>query len=135
MSEFHPNRLKPVKSRLGVTRRRILESWPILVWVGMLGLGIWTYRSGVVFTRMNGAVDLEEQLVSPVEDGKVVRVLVKEGDVVPPNGVVAEMDNRALKHELLALVQGIAASRHEDILQLERTRISLQSELRGYEID
>jgi multidrug resistance efflux pump len=44
------------------------------------------------------------------------------------------MDTRALKHELLALIQGIAASRHEDILQLERTRLSLQAELRGYAI-
>ncbi|HWB05525.1 MAG TPA: HlyD family efflux transporter periplasmic adaptor subunit [Verrucomicrobiales bacterium] len=134
MSEFHPNRLQPVKTRLGVTKRRILESWPILVWGGVLVVAIWTYRSGVVFTRMNGAVDVDHQYVSSAEDGKVLKILVKEGDTVQPNGVVAEMDSRALKHEMQALIQGIAASRHEDILQLERTRISLQSELRGYAI-
>ncbi len=134
MSEYHPNRTKPVKTRLGLTKRRLLETWPVLIWVGIMALGVIAYRSGVVFNRMNGAVDVEHQYVSSAEDGRLVKVLVKEGDVLAPNSVVAEMDDRSLKHQLQALMEGIAANRREEKLQLERTRLSLQSELRKYEI-
>ena len=134
MSEFHPNRTSPVRTKPGLTKRRILESWPLLVWVGIGVVAFWTYSSGVVFTRMNGAVDVDHQYVAPAEDGRLLKVLVKQGDIVAPGAVVAEMDSRQVKHQMLALVQGIAASRREEILQLERTRLSLQSELRGYEI-
>lgn len=134
MSEFHPNRVPPVRTKPGLTKRRILECWPVLVWVGMLGAAFWVYSSGIVFNRMNGAVDVDHQYVSPAEDGHLVKLLVKQGDVVAPGGIVAEMDSRSIKHQMLALVQGIAADRREQMLQLERTRLGLHSELRGYEI-
>jgi multidrug resistance efflux pump len=134
MSEYHPNRTRPVRTKPLLTRRRILECWPVLVWAGVLGIALWAYRSGVVFARMNGAVDVDHQYVAPAEDGIVLKVLVQQGDIVEPGGIVAEMDSRAVKHQMLALAMGIAADRQEKMLQLERTRLSLESERRGYAI-
>lgn len=135
MSEFHPTRLPSTHSRSGLRRRRILEAWPHLIWLGMVALAFGMHARGTSFVRMNGAVDVIHQYIAAPEDGTIARVLVEQGQVVAPGTVVAEMDSRSLRHQLEALLQGISSSRREEALRLDRVRVDLEKELRGYTID
>ena len=55
MSEFHPNRQGAVKTKLGLTRRRLLESWPLLGWVGIVGAII--VITFIVYAAQNSGFD------------------------------------------------------------------------------
>ena len=134
MSEFHPNRSTPVKTKLGLTRRRILEAWPLLVWVGIALLATWGYSRGRVFSRMNGAVDVYQENISPIEEGRIKKILVKRGDFVPPNTVIAQMDSSLYERELVGILRGVAANRYEEISRIERQQLDLEAELRKLEI-
>ncbi len=134
MSEFHPNRQNPVKTKLGLTRRRILESWPLLIWVGVALLATWGYSRGRVFSRMNGAVDVYQENITPSEDGRVVKILAKRGDEVGPNTVIAKMDSTIYERELSGILRGVAANRYEEISRLERQQLDLEAELRKMDI-
>lgn len=134
MSEFHPSRPPLARTPKGLRIRRLVEGWPLLIWLGMAGLAYGMHSRGVTYARMNGAVDVNHQYVTPAEDGMIAKILVEQGDVVQPGTVVAEMDTRAVQQELGALLAGISASRREEILRLDRTRIDLEAELREYAV-
>ena len=123
MSEFHPNRDTPVKTKLGLTRRKILESWPLLVWVGIGLIAAWGYSRGRVFARMNGAVDVYQENISPIEEGRIAKILVKRGDFVPPNSIIARMDSSLYERELVGVLRGVAANRYEEISRIERQQL------------
>ena len=134
MSEFHPNRTSPVKTKPGLTRRRLVEMWPTLIWVAVLGMAYWAYARGHVFSRMNGAVDVYQENITPAEDNRLLKILVKRGEYAPPGTVVAEMDSRSYRNQLSGILQGVAATRQEEILRLERQQLDLEAELRKHEI-
>lgn len=134
MSEFHPNRTSAVKTKLGLTRRRLLESWPVLVWLGVACLASWGYTRGRIFSRMNGAIDVYQENISSSEDGRVMKIHVKRGDEVKPGTIVATMDTSLYERELNGILRGAAANRYEDIARLERQLLDLQAELRKLEI-
>ncbi|RYD32918.1 MAG: HlyD family efflux transporter periplasmic adaptor subunit [Verrucomicrobiaceae bacterium] len=132
MSETHPNRQPKIKTRLGLTRARIFEAWPFLVWAGVALLGLWGYTRGTVFSRMNGAVDVYQENITPLEDGRLAKILVKRGDYVEPNALLAEMDSTGYKTRLSGILLGVAANRKDEILRLQRQVISLEKEQRDY---
>jgi multidrug resistance efflux pump len=134
MSEFHPSRPPSVRTPARLRRRKLLEAWPHLIWVGMAALAFSIHSRGTSFVRMNGAVDVLHQYITAPEDGTIARLLVEPGQVVAPGTIVAEMDSRALQHQLEAMLQGIASSRREEVLRLDRIRIDLDAELRNYRI-
>ncbi|MDB6135866.1 MAG: secretion protein HlyD family protein [Verrucomicrobiales bacterium] len=132
MSETHPNRQPKIKTRLGLTRARIFEAWPFLVWAGVALIGLWGYTRGTVFSRMNGAVDVYQENITPLEDGRLAKILVKRGDYVEPNTLLAEMDSSGYKTRLSGILLGVAANRKDEILRLQRQVISLEKEQRDY---
>lgn len=134
MSEFHPNRDTPVKTKLGLTRRKILESWPLLIWVGVALLATWGYSRGRVFSRMNGAVDVYQENISPIEEGRIAKILVKRGDFVQAGAIIARMDSSLYERELVGILRGVAANRYEEISRTERLQLDLEAELRKLEI-
>ena len=134
MSEFHPNRQGAVKTKLGLTRRRILESWPLLVWVSIALLASWGYTRGRVFSRMNGAVDVYQENISPLAEGRIISILVKRGDFVAPSQIIAKMDASLYERELLGMLRGVAANRYEEISPLERQQLDLEAELRKLDV-
>jgi len=134
MSEFHPNRASAVKTKLGLTRRRILESWPLLIWIAIVFVAVWGYNTGRVFSRMNGAVDVYQENISPSENGRVLKILVKRGDKVTANMVIARMDTSLYERELTAILHGAATNRYEEISRLERQQLDLEAELRKLEV-
>ncbi len=130
MSEFHPNRTKQVRTKPKLTLRRILECWPFLVWIAVAYTGFKVYRSGVVFVRMNGAVDVYQENVTPQNDGRLMEIKVKRGDRVNPGDIVALMDASDYKLEMDSLEREIVADRMADIRDYDSELIKLDSEMR-----
>ena len=130
MSEFHPNRTKQVRTRPKLTARRILEAWPILVWLAIGIIAFMVYRSGVVFVRMNGAVDVYQENVTPQNDGRLMEIKAKRGDFVKPGDIVAIMDSSDFKLEMDSLQRDIVADRTGDIRDYDSELIKLDSEMR-----
>jgi multidrug resistance efflux pump len=130
MSEFHPNRTKQVRTKPRLTMRRVLECWPFLVWLAVAIVGFKVYRSGVVFVRMNGAVDVYQENVTPQNDGRLLELKVKRGDRVNPGDVVAIMDASDYKLEMDSLQRDIVADRMADIRDYDSELIKLDGELR-----
>lgn len=133
MSEFHPNRTKLVRTRPKLTARRVLECWPLLVWAGILFIAWWTYSSGVVFVRMNGAVDVYQQNMTPVNEGRLLKLNFERGQKAEAGAVVAVMDASEFKQELESLRREIVAKRTELIRDYDFELIKLESELRDVE--
>lgn len=134
MSEFHPNRTSAVKTKPGLTRRRLLESWPLLVWVGIGLIAVWGYSRGRVFSRMNGAVDVYQENISPIEEGRVMKILVQRGAFVEPGTIIARMDSSLYERELVGILRGVAAHRYEEVSRIERQQLDLEAELRKLEV-
>lgn len=132
MSEFHPNRQSKVKTRLGLTKTRILESWPFLVWIAAALVAAYGYSRGQVFSRMNGAVDVYQENITPTEDGRLHKIYVIRGQYVEPGTLLAEMDSDGFRAQLAARLQGVAVSRNDEILRLNRSVLDLEKEQRGY---
>lgn len=130
MSEFHPNRLKKVRTRPALTKRRILESWPLLVWLVFVVIAVTMYRSGVRFSRMNGAVDPYQENIAPAENGRLKAIHVKRGQIVKPGELIATMDSSVLEAQLASLLRGVASDRDQEIRRLEGRAADLRKELR-----
>ncbi len=130
MSEFHPNRTKQVRTRPKLTTRRILECWPVLVWIAIGAAAYFIYRGGVIFVRMNGAVDVYQENITPINKGRLLEIKVKRGDKVPPGTIVAIMDQAPYKLELDSLKREIVADRRDDINDYGLELYKLESDLR-----
>ncbi len=135
MSEFHPNRQKNVRTKPALTMRRILECWPLLVWLGMLFLAWTMYASGASFKRMNGAVDVYQENVTPINDGRVQDIKVHRGQRVKAGDVVAIMDASHYISDLEGLKRNVAADRLKETRDLTGDVIKLESELRKIQRD
>lgn len=133
MSEFHPNRQKLVRTRPRLTARRIRDSWPFLVWIAVAFIAWRVYRTGVVFTRMNGAVDPYTENITPNSDGHLLAIHAVRGQTVPPGTVVAVMDVAPFSLKLEGLRREIVEKRTKDIRDYDSELIRLQSYLRGIE--
>ena len=81
MSNSIPNEIK-LKKTSSYRARKIFEKWPILVWLGMLGLVLFLYSQRGVKVRINGMVTAHTEEISAPEDGVILKVLVKEGQKV-----------------------------------------------------
>ncbi|HEX2751337.1 MAG TPA: HlyD family efflux transporter periplasmic adaptor subunit [Verrucomicrobiales bacterium] len=133
MSEFHQNRTTPVRTRPKLTARRILECWPLLVWIAMGVLAVWIYKGGVTFTRMNGAVDVYQENITPILEGRLKEIKVHRGQRVPPGTVVAVMDPAPYQLEMETLRRKIVSDRVKDIREYDLLVIKLDSDLREIE--
>ena len=130
MSEFHPNRTTQVRTRPKLTTRRILECWPLLVWIAIAAVAVYLYRGGVIFVRMNGAVDVYQENITPVNEGRLLEIKVVRGKKYPPGTVLAVMDSSKYRLDLESLKRGIISDRLKDIRDFDSDLIKLESELR-----
>lgn len=128
MSEFHPNRVRPHRPRL--TTRRLLNFWPLLVWIAVLGMAYWAYNKGVKFTRMNGLVDPIQEAVAADEDSRILEILVKTGSVVKKGDPVVKLDTGVLNAQIGKLEAAIKSDLQDRLLSHELDLARLKSERR-----
>lgn len=117
MSEFHPNRVRPPRPRFTV--RRLINYWPLLIWLAVVGLAVWAYGRGVEFKRINGLVDPIQEAVAPDEDGRLKEILVKRGQQVRAGDIVARMDNSVLDQQIAKLEAAIASDLQDRLLSAQ----------------
>jgi multidrug resistance efflux pump len=128
MSEFHPNRVRPQRPRL--TARRLLNFWPFLIWIAVVGLALWAHNKGVRFTRMNGLVDPIQEAVAADEDSRILKILVKTGTPVKKGDPVIELDTGVLDAQISKLEAAIKADLEDRLLSHELDLARLKSERR-----
>jgi multidrug efflux pump subunit AcrA (membrane-fusion protein) len=128
MSEFHPNRVRPQRPRL--TARRLLNFWPLLVWLGVLLLAFWAHQKGVRFTRMNGLVDPIQEAVAADEDSRILKILVQTGTPVKKGDPVVELDTGVLDAQISKLEAAIKSDLEDRLLSHELDLARLKSERR-----
>ena len=123
MPSDHPNALVRRKGRPN-TWRRIVNLWPLLVWIGAIAVAFWAYSQGVVFRRMNGAVDPYQENVSPLEEGYFSKLAdgIVRGSHVEANQVVAYMSDTVLEEKISILTQEIDTRRTERIRNYKHVR-------------
>lgn len=136
MPYHQPNKLEPIKgNRFHV--RRILHFWPLLVWVAVLFTGIWAYQQGVVFRRMNGAVDVYQENVSPTEDGTFQGLAdgVERGRRVVKDQPIAFMSTVAIDAEIRAVKTEIEIERQDRLREFDQELRKMEAELRKIDAD
>lgn len=135
MSHTKPQNPKLAKGRPSRVTRTILDSWPLLVWIGVLFLVVWTYRKGVAFRHMDGTVAVYQEAVSPLETGILLEVLVDSGAAVKAGDVVARMDTSLIDKKISSLKAEIAADREDLMRRLREEVRRLESEMRELRLD
>lgn len=136
MPFHHPNKTIRPKGR-NMTLRRITNLWPLLFWFGCIAVAFWSYRQGVVFRRMNGAVDVYQENISPAEDGNFEKLAegIFRGARVVEGQPVAFMRSSALDEEIAILRQAIEARRQERLQDFRSDMLKVESELRKIETE
>ena len=86
-------------------RRRIIDSWPLLVWIGVAVLAFFAYREGASLHRMNGTVADDTRKIASTERGKIKEILVDFGDVVKEGQVVCRLYTDKLDREIELVAQ------------------------------
>jgi multidrug efflux pump subunit AcrA (membrane-fusion protein) len=94
----------PSKATLGAgtsyRTRRLVQKWPVLIWLAMLGLvavlGMQLNRP----SRINGMVSASSEEIAPPENGVVLTVHVKEGDAVTVGQALVTLDSVLVQREI-----------------------------------
>jgi hypothetical protein len=136
MSYNHPNQLTKPKGRT-LALRRVTNFWPLLVWLGAIGVAYWAYNQGVVFRRLNGAVDVYQENVSPKEDGNFDRLAegIFRGAHVKQDQIVAYMRHDELDEKINILKHEIDTRRTERVRNYDEDLLRIDSDLREIEGD
>ena len=136
MPYHQPNKLEPLKGNR-FHFRRILHYWPLLIWIGMIMTAIWGYQQGVVFRRMNGAVDPYQENVAPSESGnfKQLGKGIERGVRVKEGQPVAYMDTSAVDDEIRAVLSEIEIQRQSRLRDFDNDLRKLSTELRKITAD
>jgi multidrug efflux pump subunit AcrA (membrane-fusion protein) len=102
MSDTHPSSPKLKRGRGRHRLRQILDCWPLLIWIAVLAAAVVCYNKGIVFTRMNGVVDVYQGSISPPEAGVLVSLApgIETGKPVTKRQIVAQMDTGLIDLEI-----------------------------------
>ncbi|MFP6872305.1 MAG: biotin/lipoyl-binding protein [Verrucomicrobiales bacterium] len=80
--------------------RRLVQKWPVLIWLAMVGLvavlGMQLNRP----SRINGMVSASSEEIAPPENGVVLTVHVKEGDTVKAGQPLVTLDPALVQKEI-----------------------------------
>lgn len=144
MSETHPSAPSLKKGRSRQRLRKLVDCWPLLVWLLIFGAAIAGYNKGVVFTRMNGVVDVFQESIAPTEDGTFWKLapgietgkLVKDGDVIAymdPNMIDLEIERFKERRRLRG--EGNAERAHDRLVELKQDQWDVQRKINALDAE
>jgi multidrug resistance efflux pump len=134
----------------------VRDSWPLLVWLGMVVVTAQTYRAGIAFKRMNGVVTpvpavagaaggtapaspmpagVYPEAVTPVETGVLSEVLVRQGQPVRRGDVVARMDTSAVDAEIEEFKEQQMEDRLQRLGRLRSDLLAIEDEGRQLQME
>ncbi len=76
--------------------------WPFLVWLVAIAATVLLYSHGVEFPILSGILEVQEEVIAPVEDGILKELLVEESQAVKAGQVLAKMDSTLIDQEIKA---------------------------------
>jgi len=124
-------------------RRRLLLGLAVAVALGAGGLVWWRHRGAEL--HYTGFVEGEERVLRSEVSGRVLEMAFREGDTVPPNAVVATLDDSEITARIASKDQELRVleaqiQRQEEQVKLSESswvheRDARQAELREAEID
>lgn len=135
MSHSEPQKPTLARGRKNHLLRTLLDSWPLLVWLGVLALTINFFRQGVSFRQMNGTVGVYQESVAALDTGRIADILVQPGDNVEKGQIVAQLDTRLIDQKLKKRKDEIAADRLDRIRRYEGDIHKLEEDVRKYSLD
>ena len=104
-------------------RRNIRGSWPLLVWLGVVGLAFWAYRTGGEFHKMRGVVTKRVETVSAPFTGALVPI---PSEMNPAeNGPAGEFP-KFVGRSVEKLEQGLHVEAGEVVAKLDDTTLKLK---------
>ncbi len=109
--------------------RRLLQKWPFLIWAGMLGLVVLMYLQRGSYGRVNGMVAAAVEDVAPPEDGVVLKVHVKEGDVVTEGQTLVTLDPTLIDNEIADYKASLPIEKINSKRRFASERISINTDL------
>jgi multidrug resistance efflux pump len=117
----------PLRDHPRLVRRRIIDSWPFFVWLGLVVLAAYLYTRSVQFGQLTGVVWTVAEPVAPLQTARLKSIKVQLGDRVKAGQLVAEMDTTlvdvqlALAEATMAQAQGTLATYEGQMHDLVRT--------------
>jgi multidrug resistance efflux pump len=99
MSNEIPSRAN-IKTGPSFQARRLLQKWPMLIWLAMLSLVVVQYMQRGSYSRINGMVAASSADIAPPENGVVLTVHVKEGDSVKAGQALVTLDSVLVQREI-----------------------------------
>jgi multidrug resistance efflux pump len=127
----HPNlakhfiRTKTRKCR-SLNMRRIIRTWPLLVWLAAIAVVVVLHSNGTTFGDMTGVVEIREELVAPLESARLIEINVTIGQQIKAGDIIAQMDTSMLEASKATAIaeqqeaQNSIAGYQQDILQLSQ---------------
>lgn len=103
--------------------RRLMGGWSLLVWLAMIGVTYLCYIHGGSFIPLNGQVQVIKENVSSLEVGKIVKILVRQGQEVKRGDVIAQLDTSLVDFKIRELDAKLRFERRlEGLEALDRER-------------
>ena len=103
--------------------RRLLGTWPFLLWLLAIGVVIYLYHGSQHLRGMAGMVDTTAQPVAPLETARLASIQVTLGQKVHAGDVVATMDT-SLVDAQLALLDAEMFESESNIGNFDRSALS-----------
>ena len=105
--------------------RRILQKWPLLIWLAALFGVVYMYKQRGTFGRVNGMVFANLEEVAPSEDGIISSVHVRDGERVKKGQPLVTLDPSLINQEIEQLEAELVLERLERTsdFQAQLTRI------------
>jgi multidrug resistance efflux pump len=108
--------------------RRVLQSWPLLVWALAIGIILWLQDETSQYGTIAGVVYTEEQNVAPIETARLLSLEVPIGGSVTAGQVVAVMDSSILDAEYAA-AEALAAEDDETLTRYQDSILRLSRQV------
>lgn len=134
MSNEIPAQAKPGQGS-AYRSRKIMQKWPLLVWIGVLGLVIFLYSKRGVAMRINGMVTAHSEEISAPEDGVILNVHVNEGDKVTKGQELVILDPSLIQKELEDFKANLPFVRADMARKFKSTRFGINADLQNAKTD
>ena len=134
MTEFHVEDSTVPKARQ-FSLKRTLQKWPLLVWVGVLGISLIVYQKISTLNRLYGEVDAFQVSVAPSQKGRLAELLVGVGDQVAAGQTVARMESDEVDRKETKLLKQLEMRRSELVAKHLKEISGLERDIRKEEID
>ena len=135
MSSNHLPSSPKVRRHSSYKLRRLGQLWPLLVWVGMVALIVTLYMQRGKYDRVNGMVSVSTEDIAAPEDGVILTVHVREGDMVKKGAPLVPLDALLIQKEIDDFKENLPFMRADIERKFKATRYGINADLQRAKAD